>query len=75
MSTAMKAGLPLDPLAATIHLRIEELRTDADAHRAHRATGNGTRARLTWPSAVAAALRESVTRATTGRSRQACATC
>lgn len=75
MSTAAKAGLPLDPVAATINLRIEELRSDAATHRVRRAAGDGARAGLTWPSSVVAALRESVTRAADGRSGQACATC
>ena len=75
MSPATKADLPLDPLAATIHLRIEELRADARAHRARRAGDARTRAGLPWPSAVVAALRDTVARATAGRPRQVCPTC
>jgi hypothetical protein len=73
MSPATKADLPLDPLAATIHLRIEELR--AEAHSARRARDARTRAGLPWPSAVVAALRDTVARATAGRPGQVCPTC
>ena len=75
MSPATKADLPLDPLAATIRLRIEELRADAQAHRAPRARDTRTRAGLPWPSAVVAALRDTVARATAGRAGQVCPTC
>lgn len=73
MSPATKADLPLEPLAATIHLRIEELR--ADARRARRARDTRTRADLPWPSAVVAALRDTVARATAGRPGRVCPTC
>ena len=75
MTPATRAGLPLDPLAATIHLRIGELQADADARRLRREASSATRPGLAWPGSVVAALRETVARATATRGGQACATC
>lgn len=77
-TTRTMTALPLDPMAATIHLRIEELRADTTRHRLRReareARGNG-RDRVTWPGAVVVALRESLARATAGRPGPVCTTC
>jgi hypothetical protein len=50
---------PLDPLAATVHAHIEQLRREADADRLARNARDHRRAH-TWPAGIAAALRDSV---------------
>ena len=61
--------VPTDPLAAAVHLRIEQRRHEADAYRAvrdartarrSRAAVPARRARSAWPATVAAALRDSL---------------
>ena len=69
------SGLPLDPMAATIHLRIEELRADTARHRLRREARERTGSRVAWPGAVVVALRESLARATAGRPAPVCTTC
>jgi hypothetical protein len=60
-------SIPSDPVAAAVHLRIEQLRRDADAYRlvrevrdARRRAGVTRRPASVWPAAVATALRESL---------------
>ena len=72
--TTMTA-LPLDPMAATIHLRIEELRADTARHRLRREARERASDRVSWPGAVVAALRDSLARVTAGRPAQVCTTC
>ena len=56
-------SIPSEPVAAAVHLRIEQLRRDADAYRlvrdARRRAG-ARRPASVWPAAVATALRESL---------------
>jgi len=62
-------SIPSEPLAAAVHLRIEELRREADAYRvvrdarsARRRSGApaSRRAASAWPASVVAALRDSL---------------
>ncbi|HEX7189157.1 MAG TPA: hypothetical protein VF423_13120 [Actinomycetes bacterium] len=70
------SNLPLDPLAATIHLRIEELRRDVAAERLSREAGR--RRTRALPGRLATALRETleaVTPSASARRGQPCPTC
>jgi hypothetical protein len=51
--------MPLDPLAASVHAHIEQLRREADTHRLAR-NARGPRRAYTWPAGITAALRDSV---------------
>jgi len=73
-------SIPSDPLAAAVHLRIEQLRRDADAYRLvrevrdarRRAVRPGSRLPASvWPAAVATALRESLSGAPAAPSAEA----
>ena len=69
--------LPLDPLAATVHLRIEELRREAAAERAARSTRRRRTAPRSFPGALVTALRESIARSAPAPARtgELCTTC
>jgi hypothetical protein len=69
-------SLPLDPLAATIQLRIEELRRDVATERLGREAGR--RRTRVLPGRLATALREtleSVSPFASARRGQPCPTC
>jgi hypothetical protein len=60
------SAIPSDPLAALVHLRIEQLRREADDHRLVREARRGRaavpsrRTASSWPTAVVAAVRDSL---------------
>jgi hypothetical protein len=68
MSTGRSVtSVPSDPLAAVVHLRIEQLRREAEDHRLvrdarlARMAVRPRRTTFSWPATVAAALRDSLT--------------
>lgn len=69
--------LPLDPLAATVHLRIEELRREAAADGAARSARRRRTARRSLPGALVTLLRASIARSAPApaRSGELCTTC
>jgi len=68
-TTPSVPSIPSQPLAAVVHLRIEQLRREADAYRLGRealsarrgAVAPSRRPASAWPAAVATALRDSLT--------------
>ncbi|MGH8891980.1 MAG: hypothetical protein ACRDWY_01530 [Actinomycetes bacterium] len=59
--------LSSDPMAALVHLRIEELRREAAADALASTARDAGPRRSSWPASVASALRESFARATASR--------